>query len=241
MKTTTSSASQQTMAAIPQNQTIRRSSTRLRSVPSKIPLAVKLFYTAFMAVLVPVYWSKYGVTNFLYFCDVALFMTLIAVWTEKPLFASMAAVGILMPQMLWVADFLGNFVGLQLTGMTNYMFDENRSLFLRGLSLFHGWLPFLLIFLVKRLGYDRRALAGWTGTAWVLVLVCYFMMPAPGAVLENPLAPVNINYVYGFSETTAQTWMPQPVFIVLLLVGLPALIYIPTHLVLRKLFTRNPA
>ena len=28
--------------------------------------------------------------------------------------------------------------------MTAYMFNATNSLFLRGLSLFHGWLPFLL-------------------------------------------------------------------------------------------------
>jgi len=31
----------------------------------RIPLAIKLAFTAFMAVLVPVYWNKYGPTNFL--------------------------------------------------------------------------------------------------------------------------------------------------------------------------------
>src|SRR5262249_15633145 len=36
-----------------------------------IPLWIKLAYTAFMAVLIPVYLKNYGPTNFLYFCDVA--------------------------------------------------------------------------------------------------------------------------------------------------------------------------
>ncbi len=44
--------------------------------------------------------------------------------------------------------------------MTDYMFKHENSLFLRGLSLFHGWLPFLLVYLVWQLGYDRRALPG---------------------------------------------------------------------------------
>ena len=34
-----------------------------------IPLWLKLAYTAFMAVLVPLYLRNYGPTNFLYFCD----------------------------------------------------------------------------------------------------------------------------------------------------------------------------
>ena len=46
--------------------------------PRQIPLAIKLAFTAFMAVLVPVYWKQYGPTNFLYFCDLALFITLAA-------------------------------------------------------------------------------------------------------------------------------------------------------------------
>ncbi len=46
----------------------------------RIPLWLKLAYTTFVAVLVPVYWANYGVTNFLYFCDVALFLTLVGIW-----------------------------------------------------------------------------------------------------------------------------------------------------------------
>src|SRR6266704_1036493 len=125
---------------------------------NRVPLWLKFVYSAFMIVLIPVYWHYYGPTNFLYFCDVALILTLIAIWVESPLLVSMCAVGILAPQALWVVDFLSNAIGFPLTGMTDYMFESHRSLFLRGLSSFHGWLPLLLIFLVWKLGYDRRAL-----------------------------------------------------------------------------------
>jgi hypothetical protein len=40
-----------------------------------VPLWLKLAYTAFMAVLVPVYWVNCGPTNFVHFCDAALFLT----------------------------------------------------------------------------------------------------------------------------------------------------------------------
>lgn len=217
----------------------RRKVASLQPKAPRIPWAIKIAYTAFMAVLVPVYWSKYGPTNFLYFCDVALFVTLIGVWWEKPIFASMAAVGILPPQFIWVADYLGHFVGLPLTGMTGYMFESEQPVLLRGLSLFHSWLPFLLVFMVWRLGYDRRALWAWTVAAWTLVLICYFCMPAPGVVLENPLAPRNINYVYGLSETVGQTWMPQNLFVPTLMAALFAVLYLPAHLVLKKCFARK--
>ena len=39
----------------------------------RVPLVVKLGYSAFTAVLVPLYLHATGPTNFLYFCDVALF------------------------------------------------------------------------------------------------------------------------------------------------------------------------
>jgi hypothetical protein len=203
------------------------------SRPGRIPLGLKWAFTAFMAILVPVYASKYGPTNFLYFCDLALFFTLAGVWLENSLLVSMAAVGIILPQLLWCVDFAGHLAGLHILGMTDYMFDASRPLFLRGLSFFHGWLPFLLLFLVTRLGYDRRALPAWTATAWSALLISYFLLPAPGAVLANPLTPVNVDYVYGLSDTAAQTWLPGWAWFSLLMVAVPAVILAPTHLVLR--------
>src|SRR5580698_7795300 len=86
----------------------------------RIPLVVKLAFTAFMAVLVPVYWTKYGPTNFLYFCDLALFITPAAMWLENRFLASMAAVGIILPQLiLWCGDFAAHLVDLKFIGMTD--------------------------------------------------------------------------------------------------------------------------
>ncbi len=197
-----------------------------------IPLAVKIGFTAFMAVLVPYYWIEYGPTNFVYFCDIALFLTLAAVWTEKPLFASMAAVGITIPQVLWQVDFIGNLINMPVTGMTDYMFNSEISLLARGLSFFHFWLPLLLIGLVIKLGYDRRALWSWTLTAWLAILVSYFLLPAPGDSLDFVNQPRNVNYVYGMSSEAPQTWMPGWAWLTLLLAGLPVLIYAPTHFAL---------
>src|SRR5687768_13981955 len=84
----------------------------------RVPLGVKVVYTAFVGVLVPHYWAVYGPTNFLYFCDVALFLALAALWTESRLLASMPTVGILLPQALWCVDFLGGAVGRHVTGIT---------------------------------------------------------------------------------------------------------------------------
>lgn len=208
------------------------------STSTRLPIALKLLVTAFVAVLVPVYYSNYGPTNFLYFCDVSLLLCVVGVWTEKPLPASMAAVGILIPQVLWCADFLAQLFGFKLVGLTAYMFNADHSLFLRGLSFFHGWLPFLLLFMVRRLGYDRRALWAWTGLGWGLCLVAYFWLPSAGTVLPDPKIPVNINYVFGFDDAQAQTWLPGPVYLVGWMLTLLGVIYVPTHLLLRRWFGR---
>ena len=204
---------------------------------NKIPLALKWAGTVFLAVLIPVYLRVYGPTNFLWFCDAALLLTVAGMWLESPLLISMCAVGILLPQCLWLADFGGNLLGLRLLGLTSYMFEPRLSLFTRGLSLFHGWLPLLLVWLLSRLGYDKRGLWAWTGLAAALVLACYFFAPASGVHPANPDIPVNINYVYGFSEDRPQAWVSQNLYVMLWPGMLWLAVYLPTHLALRKLFT----
>lgn len=207
-----------------------------------IPLWVKLAYTFFMTILVPVYLIAYGPTNFLYFCDVAVLMTLPALWLESALLASAPLVGILVPQLLWQADFLARLAGLPLTGtngLTGYMFKDDPhwfSLLTRGLSFFHFWLPLFLLWVVYRLGYDRRAFWLWTALIWVLLPVCYFLMPGPHPNAD-PNLPININYVYGFSNEEPQTWMPPLAYLGALMLVLPFGITLPTHLVLALVFS----
>lgn len=215
--------------------------------PRLIPLWIKIAYTIFIAIIVPVYLRRYGPTNFLYFCNVAFFATLVGIWLENAVILSATLVGIFLPQMLWVADFLveiashlGVFGGrdVHLTGMTTYMFRP--PYFLRVLSLYHGWLPFLLIWLVWRVGYDKRAVLVCTGVMWVLLTVCYAWMPPPcpvcdpdhpGIQLRHPDQPVNINYVYNLtSDDEPQSWIEdQDLYFTIYMVALVVLIYVPTH------------
>jgi len=117
--------------------------------------------------------------------------------------------------------------------MTDYMFQSEHSLFLRLLSLYHAWMPFLLVYLVWKTGYDRRALPARTAVAWVLLLVCFFFMPPP---TPNPgLTPVNIDYVWGMGDTASQTLVPPYVWLAGLLLGLPIFVFAPTHYVLTRI------
>jgi len=202
----------------------------------KIPMAAKVAGTAFLAILLPVYLHTYGPTNFLWFCDAALLLTVLGMWLESPLLISMCAVGILLPQCLWVVDFGVNSLGFHFLNLTSYMFDRHLSLFTRGLSLFHGWLPFLIIWLLARLGYDKRALTAWTCFSAGLLLVCCFFTPPAGVHLADPNLPININYVYGFNDQQPQHWINQNLYVILWLGTLWLIAYLPTHLVLRKIF-----
>jgi hypothetical protein len=205
---------------------------------NRIPLWLKFAYTTFMIVLVPVYWHYYGPTNFLYFCDVALFLTLVGIWIDSPLLVSMCAVGILAPQALWVLDFVLNMFDVPMLGMTDYMFKHENSLFLRGLSLFHGWLPFLLAYLVWKLGYDRRGFPAWTVLTLALLSICFFFMPPPDP--NAKLKPVNINYVWGPNDAAAQTWVSPYVWLAGLMIGMPMLLFSPVHLLLSR-YAPKPA
>jgi hypothetical protein len=204
----------------------------------RIPLPVKIGYTAFVAVLVPYYWVTYTPWNFLYFCDVALLLTLVAIWMENALLVSMSSVGILLPQALWVLDFLARAVaGVHITGMTAYMFDPAIPLFVRGLSTFHGWLPFLLVYLLSRVGYDRRAYRAQAVLAVALLLVCFYLAPKPPPSNQFPSHAVNINYVYGMNDKRPQTLMAPELWLLLMILVNVVTLYVPTHLVLRRIFT----
>jgi hypothetical protein len=114
------------------------------------------------------------------------------------------------------------------------MLESHRSRFLRGLSLFHGWLPFLLLYLVWEMGYDSRGFIAWTIVSCIVLPICYVFMPP--AQPDPGMTPVNINLVWGFDDRRAQTWMSPNAWFALLFFGLPVAVYWPTHLLLQALF-----
>lgn len=203
-----------------------RNSNRPANRPSVIPLWLKLAYTVMLAIVVPVYWAKYGPVNFLWFSDIALIGCAIALWIESPLLASMMAVGVLFPEIAWNVDFFLSLpFGQSLLGVSSYMFDPVKPLWLRGLSLFHVPLPPVLIYLVVRLGYDRRAAWYQTALATVVLVVC--------RLWTEPAR--NINWVFGLGEG-GQFPLGGPAHFWIILVAIPCLFIWPTHLLLNRLF-----
>lgn len=190
-----------------------------------MPLWLKISYTLFICILVPVYWKQYGPGNFLWFSDIALFVTAAALWAESSLLASTMAISVVVLESIWIIDFLIELIaGTSVIGLSAYMFDSKIPLSIRALSLFHVVLPILLLWLLYRLGYDRRALLAQTLLAWIVLPLSYFLTNRTD----------NVNWVYGFGGT--QKWMPAPLYLVLLMIAFPLVLYLPTHLVLKRLF-----
>lgn len=193
-----------------------------------ISLWIKVPYTVFVCVLVPVYWIQYGPANLLSGSDIALLVTLLAIWTANRLLASMMALAVLLSELAWNVDFLSRLLvgseAVPLAG-TQYMFDTDIPLFVRALSLFHVALPVILIWLMYHLGYDRKAIYFQTLLAWIVLPITYaFTEPAK-----------NINLVFGFGHEP-QTAMPGLLYLGLLMLLFPLFIYLPLHVLLNRVF-----
>jgi len=193
-----------------------------------IPLWIKLSYTAFVLVTVAVYAVKYPLWNFLWGSDIALIATVPALWLESSLLASMMLVGVLLPELVWNAAFFGRlFTGKRFFGLTDYMFDPARPRYLRAISLFHVFLPLLLLWMVARLGYDSDALIWQSLAAWVVLPLTYR--------LADPKVE-NVNWVFGWTAEP-QKRMPPLAYLGLVMIGFPLLLYFPTHVLLQGLFS----
>ena len=191
-----------------------------------IPISLKVAYTLFVCLLVPIYWRQYGLVNFLWFSDIALLVLVPALWLESPLLISMMALAVVLPELAWNVDYFFRLAtGVSLIGLTSYMFDATIPPFIRGLSLFHVALPVILIWMLSRLGYDGRALLWQTLVAAAVLPLSYF--------LSNPRE--NVNWVYGLGEKP-QTKVPAPLFVLFLMLLFPVGVYLPTHLLLDRIF-----
>lgn len=191
-----------------------------------IPLGLKVVYTIFVCALVPIYWRQYGPSNFLWFSDIALLALVPALWLENSLLVSMMAVSVLLFEALWNIDFFFRLaIGKSLIGLSAYMFDPKVPLIIRGLSGFHIVLPLLLLWMLHRLGYDQRAFLGQTIVALVILPLSY--------LASN--AQENVNWVYGFGQHPQRT-LPAPLFVILLMLLFPLVVYLPTHLLFIRIF-----
>lgn len=188
---------------------------------SRIPLALKIAWTAWVLIWAPVYCRQYGVQNFLFYCDIGNILITIGLWTESRLTLSWQAVSLLVFQSLYALDLIGAFLFRHhFIGGTEYMFDPKIPLLVRLLGLYHLIVPPLLLWLVHRLGCDPSAWKWATLEAWLIVPINFFWRPQ-----------YNVNFARGIGHE--QHLMPPWIYLVGYLTIIPLVIYWPTQLGLR--------
>jgi hypothetical protein len=112
---------------------------------------------AFVLVLVPAYAVAYGPANFLFLCNLSVFLTAIGLWTGSRLLLSSQAVGLLAIATAWTVDLaLRLLLGRHVIGGTEYLWDPRVPLATRLLSFYHVAESAVLLYALRRLGYDRR-------------------------------------------------------------------------------------
>lgn len=190
----------------------------------KLPPSWRWAAALWLALWVPAYASTWGWTNFLALCDVAVILTCVGFWTGSALLLSSQALSAIMAGLLWAIDVAARLAsGRHLFGGTEYMWDGRVPLLVRLLSLFHLLLPLVLVAALRRTGYDRRALIFQTA------------LTAPLLVASRLLTTgKNLNYAL-VDPLLHRQWGPVPLHLLAMLVGIALVVYLPTHLVLRRL------
>ena len=178
-----------------------------------------------LLVWVPAYWHTWGASNFLQLCDLAVILTCLGLWTNSRLLISSQAVSSLVVDLIWMLDASWRFLtGHYLLGGTEYFFDARYPLWVRLLSLFHVVMPVLLLWSLHRIGYDRRGFALQSLIALLAFIASRFTSPGK-----------NMNYAFT-DPFFHRAWGPPAVHVAISVLLLIVVVYLPTHLVLRRFF-----
>jgi hypothetical protein len=199
--------------------------TSPRPSQSKLPLWIRWLALLWLVFWFTVYWRSWGPLNFLHLCDISEILACIGFAADSALLISSQAVASLVVDVAWGLDAGWTVVfGHHLIGGTEYLFDPSHALWVRLLSLFHLALPVLLLWAVHRQGYDRRGFPLQLAIALPAFIASRFAPPAQ-----------NINYAFT-DPFFHRSWGPAPVHVVVIFLFMLVVPYLPTHLVLKRLF-----
>jgi hypothetical protein len=178
-----------------------------------------------LAVYVPAYAVFNGPANFLFLCDISVFLVVWGLWQGSALLLSSQAVACLLVSTLWTLDVLSRLLtGANLIGGTEYMWDATIPLFIRLLSCFHAALPLVALAAVRRTGYDRRGLLLQSAIA-------------VAAVAAGRLVGPQANLNYAFTDPLfRRSFGPAPFHIAVIAGSLVLVVYPLTHLALKRVF-----
>jgi hypothetical protein len=169
---------------------------------------------AWLAVYLPAYTLSYGLANFLFLCNIAVFLCCVGLWRGSAVPLSAAALSSLVIDPVWTLDFGWRLLsGRHLLGGTEYMWDPRFPLFTRLLSLYHVALPGLLLYALRRTGYDRRAYPLQSLIAVAVVVAGRLVGPQ-----------VNINYAY-VDPLLKRSFEPAVLHVAVIAGGLVLVVY----------------
>ena len=187
---------------------------------------LSLIAALFLMILIPTYWHYYGPQNFLWLSDIGLFLTCLSLWLNAPLLMSMAAVGVLVVELIWCVGFFSTLIfQINLISLSDYMFNPIYPLALRAISLFHIVTPVIWIIYLYQFGYRTRAVYYFTILYWIVLALT--------VSLTNPVENINWAFIpqkLGIDASLSHLW------IAFLAIGFPCLIFYPTHLLFKKFF-----
>jgi len=186
---------------------------------------------AWLAVWIPAYFWVWGPRNFLHLCDVAVILTCAGLWLGSPLLLSSQAVSSILADVVWAVDAGSRLLlGKHVFGGTEYLWDASFPLPVRLLSLFHLAWPALLLWSLRRVGYDRRGFGLQIVIAAALLVVSRFA----GRV-------ENLNFAFR-DPIWGLSIEPAPLHLAATLGFLVAVFYLPMHLALSLAFcVRSPS
>jgi hypothetical protein len=187
--------------------------------------SLRISALVWLLIWIPIYWRTWGTSNFLQLCDIAVILTCIGLLANSRLLLSSQAVVSPLVDLAWMVDAGSQlFFRHRLTGGTDYLFASQYSLAVRLLSLFHVALPFLLIWVLYRVGYDSRGLLLQSIVTAVAFAASRFTTPAK-----------NMNFAFTDPFFRRQ-WGPPAVHIAVSVLFMILVVYLPTHLLLKRFF-----
>jgi hypothetical protein len=184
---------------------------------------------ALLLVLVPAYTAAYGPANFAFLCNLSLFLTAAGLWSGSRLLLSSQAVGLLGIASAWTLDLsLRLLLGRHVIGGTEYMWDARFPLATRLLSFYHVALSAVLLYALRRLGYDRRGYLLQSAIAVAAVSAGRLLGPA-----------ANVNHAF-VDPIFRRSWGGAVSHVAVVAGTLVLVVYPLTHLALARAF-RAPA
>lgn len=204
---------------------------KVQPAPTAVPRWLKLAALAWVGAWIPIYLVYYGWTDFLHLSDIAIAITAVGLWTSSRLLLSSQLLSTLLVESIWTVDVVwAALTHHYLIPGVEYLWDRQYPLWLRMMTFYHIVVPLLLLWVIWRMGYDRRALK-LQATIGAAALIA-------GRLWGGPVDNINFAFRDPFFNWS---WGPTPLHLLVMFAGMILLDYWPMHWLLTKLFTRPDA